>query len=61
LRLLADPREAGFVRHLIERERARERERDLLAMFNEAAAHVTKENLDEREALVGSFVGTSED
>ncbi len=47
---------AGFVRHLIERERARERERELLAMFNEAAAYVTAEDFEEREALVGTFV-----
>jgi hypothetical protein len=46
---------AGFVRHLIERER------DLLAIFNEAAEHVTKEDLEERAALIGSFVGTSGD
>ena len=52
---------AGFVRHLIERERARERERELLAMFNEAAAHVTDEDLEEREALLGAFAEASED
>jgi hypothetical protein len=52
---------AGFVRHLIERERARERERELLAMFNEAAAHVTKDDLEEREALLGGFAGDPED
>lgn len=52
---------AGFVRHLIEREMTRERERELLAMFNEAAAHVTKEDREEREVLLGSFVGGSED
>lgn len=51
---------AGFIRHLIERERDRERERDLLAMFNEAAAHVTEEDLEEREALLGSFAGAPE-
>lgn len=52
---------AGFVRHLIERERARERERELLAMFNEAAAHVTAEDFEEREDLLGTFVDASED
>ena len=52
---------AGFVRHLIERERAREREREQLAMFNEAAAHVTDEDLEEREALLGAFIDVSED
>lgn len=51
---------AGFIRHLIERERARERERELLVMFNEAAAHVTKEDL-EREVLLGGFAGNPED
>jgi hypothetical protein len=30
-------------------------ERKLLAMFNEAAAHVTKEDLEERETLLGGF------
>jgi len=52
---------AGFIRHLIERERARERERELLAMFNEAAAYVTKEDLEDREILLGGFAGNSED
>jgi len=51
---------AGFVRHLIERERAREREGKLLAMFNAAAAHVTKEDLEERESLLGGFAGDLE-
>lgn len=51
---------AAFVRHLIEREKARERERELLAMFNEAAAHLTKEDLEEREALLGGFAGNPE-
>jgi hypothetical protein len=35
-----------------ERERAREREEKLLAMFNEAAVHVTGEDLEERESLL---------
>jgi predicted DNA-binding protein len=48
---------AGFIRDLIERERAREREQELLAMFNEAAAEVTKEDLEERELLLGGFSG----
>ena len=48
---------AGFVRRLIEKERAREREVELLKMFNEAAADVTAEDLEERESLVGGFAG----
>jgi hypothetical protein len=52
---------AGFIRHLIERERDRERERELLAMFNEAAAHVTKDDVEERESLLGGFADGPED
>ncbi len=48
---------AGFIRQLIERERARERELELLEMFNAAAADVTREDLDERESLLGGFSG----
>lgn len=48
---------AGFIRQLIERERAREREQELLAMFNQAAAYVTKEDREERESLLGGFSG----
>ena len=48
---------AGFVRRLIERERAREREQELLEMFNRAAAEVTDEDLEERESLLGGFAG----
>lgn len=48
---------AGFVRRLIERERARERELELLEMFNEAAADVTQADLEERESLLGGFAG----
>jgi hypothetical protein len=48
---------AGFIRQLIERERAREREQQLLEMFNEAAADVTEEDIAERESLLGGFVG----
>ncbi len=44
-------------RQLIEPERAREREQELLAMFNEAAADVTDEDLAERESLLGAFSG----
>jgi len=46
---------AGFIRHLIEREKAREREKTLLEMFNQAAADVTSEDLEERESLLGGF------
>ena len=35
--------------------RSREREQELLAMFNEAAADVTDEDLEERELLLGGF------
>jgi hypothetical protein len=48
---------AGFIRQLIERERARERERELLAMFNQAAADLTAEDFEERELLLGGFAG----
>jgi len=52
---------AGFIRQLIERERAREREQELLQMFNEAATDVTREDLAERESLLGGFSGSEED
>lgn len=52
---------AGFIRQIIERERAREREQDLLEMFNRAALDVTEEDLAERESLLGGFVGGSGD
>lgn len=48
---------AGFIRQLIEREQARERQQKLLDMFNEAAAHVTEQDLEERESLLGGFAG----
>lgn len=50
-------KKAGFVRQLIERERAREREQELLAMFNEAAKDLSAEDLEERESLISGFVG----
>jgi hypothetical protein len=59
LRAGSTKNKAGFVRRLIERERNREREQELLDMFNEAAAEVTKEDLDERESLLGGFAGNS--
>ena len=52
---------AGFIRQLIERERARDRELELLAMFNEAAADTTDEDREERESLLGGFAGGSGD
>ena len=52
---------AGFIRQLIERERARDRELELLAMFNEAAAEATDEDREERESLLGGFAGGSGD
>lgn len=48
---------AGLVRRFIEREMAREREQELLRMFNRAAEDVTEEDLEERESLVGGFAG----
>lgn len=48
---------AGFIRQIIERERSREREQELLKMFNKAAADVTEEDRDERESLLGGFAG----
>jgi hypothetical protein len=48
---------AGFIRQLIEREQARERQQELLDMFNKAAAHVTSEDIEERESLLGGFAG----
>ena len=52
---------AEFIRQLIERERRREREEKLLEMFNEAAAHVTSSDLEERESLLGGFAGGQTD
>jgi len=52
---------AGFIRQLIELERAREREQVLLEMFNRAAADVTSEDLEERESLLGGFAGRTGD
>ncbi len=48
---------AGFIRQLIEREQAREKERELLAMFNQAAEDLTPEDFAERELLLGGFAG----
>jgi len=51
---------AGVIRQIIERERAREREQELLRMFNRAAADVTEEDREERESLLGAFGGGGE-
>ncbi len=48
---------AGFVRRLIEQEKAREREQELLRMFNRAAEDVTENDVEERESLIGGFAG----
>ena len=58
LRAGSSQNKARFIRRLIERERARDREQELLAMFNKAAAEITKEDRDERESLLGGFAGT---
>jgi aldehyde:ferredoxin oxidoreductase len=50
---------AGFIRQIIERERTRERELELLEMFNKAALDVTEEDIAERESLLGGFAGGS--
>jgi hypothetical protein len=47
-----------------ERERRREREEkllDILKMFNEAAAHPSQEDLEERESLLGGFAAGQRD
>ena len=51
---------ADFVRALIEREMARERQEALLAVFNEAAADVTESDRAERDALLGAFIVNDE-
>ena len=54
-------KKAGFIRQLIEREKVRERERQLLEMFNRAAEDVTEDDVAERESLLGGFAGGSSD
>ncbi len=51
---------ADFVRRLIEREMAREREENLLDVFNKAASDVTESDRAEREALLGAFAASEE-
>ncbi|HEU4455503.1 MAG TPA: hypothetical protein VFR81_20740 [Longimicrobium sp.] len=48
-------KKAAFIRELVERERAAEREDELLRMFNRAAEDLTEEDREERERLVGAF------
>lgn len=50
-------KKAGFVRRLIEQEKDREREQELLRMFNRAAEDVTDDDVEERESLIGGFSG----
>jgi hypothetical protein len=50
-------RKARFIRELIDRERARQRQQELLGIFNRAAAELTHEDLEDRELVVGSFAG----
>ena len=49
---------ADFVRRLIEREMAREREETLFEVFNKAAADVTESDRAEREELLGAFAAS---
>ena len=54
-------KKASFVRALIEKEMARVRHQQLLEMFNEAAAEVDDEELENREQLVSAFAGFEEE
>ncbi len=56
-RISRNETKAGFIRQLIDQARAQEREKELLAMFNHAAEDLTREDLDERETLLGAFAG----
>ncbi len=53
-------KKAEFVRGLIDREMALEREETLLQEFSKAAADVTDSDRAEREALLGVFAATNE-
>jgi len=56
-----DPaKKADFVRRLIEREMARDREENLLEVFNKAAAELTDGDRAERDALLGAFAANEE-
>jgi predicted DNA-binding protein len=48
-------KKAAFIRELVERERAAERELELLATFNRAAEELTDGERAERERLVDAF------
>lgn len=48
-------KKAAFIRDLVERERAAERENELLEMFNRAAEELTDEDFAERDRIVGAF------
>ncbi len=48
-------KKAAFIRGLVERERAAERESELLEMFNRAAEELTDADHAERERLIGAF------
>ena len=51
---------ASFVRDLIERARAHQKQQELLEMFNRAASELSDEDRAERDLLVGAFSGTDE-
>ncbi len=53
-------KKADFVRRLIEREMAREREENLLEVFNKAAADLADGDRAEREALLEAFAANVE-
>ena len=53
-------KKADFVRRLIEKEMARERDEELLQMFDEAAASLRDADHAEREALLGAFASNDE-
>ena len=52
---------AEFIRRLIDEEMLREKEEELLEMFNKAAADLTEEDRTERELLLGGFAGRREE
>jgi Arc/MetJ-type ribon-helix-helix transcriptional regulator len=51
---------ADFIRRLIEKEMEKEREENLLEMFNKAAADLTEGDHAEREELLGAFHANEE-
>jgi hypothetical protein len=42
------------------KQKQQEREEKLLDMFNEAAAHLGKDDFEERESLLGGFAGQAD-